>query len=455
MFSDASTISTDLDAMTEVTALIEARAVTCVLQPIVRLSSGEIVAYEALARGPLGTRWESPVELFRAARVIGRGAELDWLCRARAVEAAAAAHLPKPVALFINTEPGTVGVPCPADLAPTLARVGGRVRIVHELTERAVAHEPATMVAAAAASRRAGCGVGLDNVGGDPAVLALMALIRPDVVKLDPYLLRSSLEPQTVALVEAVNDYARATGAVIAAAGIETEQHRHIARALGATVGQGWLLGHPGQLMDRPACPRDPLPGVRPLGLGTTPLAHLVGRSGPVTPFDLVAARRPIARASAGMLLPIARRLESAALDCTAPVVLLSCLAQPGDLTPDQRAWYATLASRAALVGVTGRRLTPCREPGLVVAGTAEPDRLAEEWNIIVIGANVAGALVARRSGPRRGGPERAGAGAGNGAGAGSGVGAGSVGDRLEYAVTYDRDLVLAAARAVLDRMTA
>ncbi|GAB3857779.1 hypothetical protein ACFPIJ_18485 [Dactylosporangium cerinum] len=45
--------------------VIDARAVTTVFQPIVRLDSWrrhrpEVVGYEALTRGPAGTPWEAP-----------------------------------------------------------------------------------------------------------------------------------------------------------------------------------------------------------------------------------------------------------------------------------------------------------------------------------------------------------------------------------------------------------
>ncbi len=44
----------------------------------------------------------------------------------------------------------------------------------------------------------------------------------------------------------AVNDYAEASGALLLAEGIATEQHLTMARALGARLGQSWLFGRPG-----------------------------------------------------------------------------------------------------------------------------------------------------------------------------------------------------------------
>jgi hypothetical protein len=71
-------------AAAEVRELLAADAIRSVYQPIVDLDSGEVVAYEALARGPVGSSLERPDLLFAAPRRCGLVAELDWACRAAA-----------------------------------------------------------------------------------------------------------------------------------------------------------------------------------------------------------------------------------------------------------------------------------------------------------------------------------------------------------------------------------
>ena len=482
--------------MTEVTALIEARAVTPVFQPVVQLTSGEPVGFEALARGPAGTRWESPVELFCAAAAIGRTVELDWACRARATEAALAAGLARTVALFVNTEPATLDTPCPLDLRPVLARAATRLRTVLELTERAVASEPAALLAAARAGRRSGCGVAFDNVGGDPAVLALLALAAPEIVKFDPYLLCRPLRSETVRMVNAVNEYAERSGAMIIATGIETEEQLRTARAMGATAGQGWLLGRPAPLLARrPAshraqtsatpridasraevpridASRTEVPradgsraGAPRVDGSRTPSAWSGVVAGRQTPYDIVTARRAVATVPAAMLLPVARRLEALALEAAEPLAVLSCLRWPGALGADQWDWYAALARRAALVGLFGPDLRSGSVPGATVSELPLGDRLRGEWSVIVVGQQFAAALVARASAPaparffgwrmstgrsgvlRAPGPVRRSRTVG-----GPPLPVGGP-DRLQFAVSYDRDLVLAAAGPLLDRL--
>jgi sensor c-di-GMP phosphodiesterase-like protein len=58
--------------LSSVEDVIDARAVVAVYQPLVDLLTGEVVGYEALARGPQGSPWERPDVLFAAARACGR-----------------------------------------------------------------------------------------------------------------------------------------------------------------------------------------------------------------------------------------------------------------------------------------------------------------------------------------------------------------------------------------------
>ena len=71
-----------------ISRLISSGDVRALYQPIVDLDSGEIVAFEALARGPEGSALESPAKLFGEAARHGLVGELDRLCRSVAIEGA-------------------------------------------------------------------------------------------------------------------------------------------------------------------------------------------------------------------------------------------------------------------------------------------------------------------------------------------------------------------------------
>ncbi|MER7005767.1 EAL domain-containing protein [Dactylosporangium sp. NPDC000555] len=426
--------------------VLDLRAVTTVFQPIVRLDPWqhdrrEVVGYEALTRGPAGTPWEEPLRLFEAAAERGRLAELDWACRAGAYRAAIDAGLPPGLTLFVNAEPAALSEPCPPDLAPAILDAQLRLRVVTEMSERAVGGDPAVPLAAAEACRAAGWGVALDDVGAWPGSLSVLPFVQPDVVKLDRHLTQQPGGVFAARVVNAVAAYAERAGAAVLAEGIETREHLAAALGMGATLGQGWLFGRPGPLPDDVAgrtcslavpfvAPPAPSPDARRPARAGQPGARS-SRTGHSTPYEVVAARRPTAEATKRMLLPLSRCLEAQALDPAEPPMLLASLQEGGHFTPATARRYAAAAETAALVAVLGTELPGVPAPGVRGVALASDDALRGEWNVIVVGPHFAGALVARDLADA--GPD--------------------AGRRFTYALTYDRDLVLDAARALLHRI--
>ncbi|GII21008.1 sensor domain-containing phosphodiesterase [Planosporangium mesophilum] len=403
--------------------VLDERAITTVFQPLVHLDTYETVGFEALSRGPVGSPWYEPSALFPAAQAAGRLAELDWMCRVLAYQQALRADLDQSIALFVNTEPLALRTECPADLAPWLETARRRLRVVTEMTERAVAADPSALLTAAATARSSGWGVAFDDVGANPASLALMPFVHPDVVKLDMHLVHHPHRPEVARVVNAVVAYAERTGATILAEGIETEEHLATARSMGARVGQGWYFGRAQRLRQPPPPPRDPLAFV-PAPETAAPASRAEAR----TPFEIVSARRPTSLSTKRMLLPISQYLEAKATDRTEPPVLLSCFQEGRHLTPATVRRYTDIADTAALVAVLATDVDEEPIQGVRGAQLTYDDPLRGEWNVIVVGPHFTGALVARDLGDS--GPEMA--------------------RRFEYALTYDRGLVLAAARSLL-----
>ncbi|MDT5027652.1 MAG: hypothetical protein QOE61_4078 [Micromonosporaceae bacterium] len=399
--------------------LVDERRVATVFQPIVNLQSGQVVGYEALTRGPAGSPFAQADALFAHAYKVGRAAELDWLCRAAALRHAHAAHLPNGTTLFLNVEPLSLRTPCPADLLDTITAGLHRYFVVAELTERALAHDPAAVLDAVRLAREQDVGIALDDVGAKPASLAMMPLLQPDVIKLDLWLVQSQPGPVQAQIVNAVLAEAERTGAAILAEGIESAAHARMALAMGATLGQGWRYGGPVSRPQHTAlAPRHAVPRLRIDGAAQR------------TPFEVVTKFRQAHPASKGLLLSLSRWIEYKAADPSEPTVLLASFQHARNLKGSTKDRYTELGSQAIMVAVLGEEMEPHPADGVRGTALGRLDPLALEWVVIVIGPHFAAALVAVRE-----------------------TGATQRVSPFSYAITYDRELALAAARPLLHRM--
>lgn len=411
--SGPAAVSDDQDD--EFSRILAHRAVEPVFQPIVSLEDGLTVGFEALIRGPEGSRFCTPDALFAEAARRGAVVELDWICGTAACEAALAADLEVP--LFLNVEPETFGSTPPPEFAGSFARASSRLDLVIEVTERVV-RDPAALIRSVVGARRARGRIALDDVGVDPTSLGMMALVRPDVIKLDRALVQGrSAEWAQAFVVNAVLTEAGRTGAAVLAEGIETAEHLGTARAMGARLGQGWLFGRPGPLPA--AVERAPfaLPRVTELP------------SGSVTPYGVVRDRVPIAEVTSQMLVPIGRLLEQMALRTDDATMFFATVPE---LDGDTRLTFNHIARRGVTVTAYGPDLV-APGPGIQAVPLAADDPLAAERVVIVIGSYFAAALVARVHGPA--------------------VATAGAEPTYDIALTYDRLLVIEAARTLIDRI--
>jgi hypothetical protein len=265
-----------------------------------------------------------------------------------------------------------------------------------------------------------GWGVALDDVGAEPAGLAVLPLVRPDVIKLDLRLLRGRTTAEVAHIVNTVRAQAERTDAAVLAEGIETINHARAAAATGATIGQGFLYGHPGPLP--PAMP----PSGEPIRLQRDPVA-----ADAPTPWQVVAGAREPALASKDLLAEMSMHLEHKGLDAAEPNVLLACFQEARHFTPATQGRFEFLATRAAFIGALGHGMPVTPVAGVRGADLAADDPLRGEWDLVVIGPSFAAALVARDRGDQGPDPLR----------------------RFDYVITHDRELVIRAAEPLLRRL--
>jgi EAL domain-containing protein (putative c-di-GMP-specific phosphodiesterase class I) len=376
-----------------------------VYQPVVDLRDGRVVGYEALVRGGPTSPHGSPAEMFALARSEHVVAEFDAACRAAAVRGFEHEGA-SPFALFLNAAADTLG-----DAAEIVAPA--RHTIVIEITEGALVARPDVLLRALTQFRSQGWGVALENVGADSRSLALMSLLYPDVIKLDLRRLQQRSPEDIARIVGAVGAESERRQAVVLVEGIDSEEQLAAARAFGAQLGQGFLLGEPA-----------PLPSPMPEPGRPFRLTSSGGDPGGDSPYLRVTnwkrparGSRELAQRTAGLILR-----QAAALGETA--VLLAAYPHEAHLSADEAAELRELAGKLAFVGALGA--PPELAEAGIRTGTLPPgDTLRGTWTVVALGPGLAACFVARESED----------------------------GTYELATSYDRDLVVESALLIMARL--
>jgi diguanylate cyclase (GGDEF)-like protein len=204
---------------------------TIVLQPIVDITTGEIVAEEALSRFESG----DTLAAFESAHRLGRGPELEMIALAAALKLRRPDRM-----LALNITLDTLVTARAHELLPEDLR-----GIILEITEHGeVDHLPGTDEILARLRTR-GCAIAIDDWGKGHSNLDRMLRLRPEIIKLDLSLVQGHEAPYHRAVIHAITSWAEEVGALVCAEGIETPHQRTELAALGVHLGQGYLFGRP------------------------------------------------------------------------------------------------------------------------------------------------------------------------------------------------------------------
>ncbi len=208
-----------------------------VFQPIVDLARGTVLGFEALARFP-SQPGRNPAAMFAQAHGCGLGPELE----AASISAALAVDgRPAGTWLAVNVSPSALASRPVRDALP--ADLNG---ILIELTEHELVAGDDALTAGIADLRERGALIAVDDAGAGYSGLMQVMHVRPDVVKLDRDLTDGiHADPAKTALVEAFVRFARRTGAVLCAEGVETLEDLTTLADLDVSWGQGYVLGRP------------------------------------------------------------------------------------------------------------------------------------------------------------------------------------------------------------------
>jgi diguanylate cyclase (GGDEF)-like protein len=234
-----------------VTRLLEGGSITTMFQPIVSLDDGEVMGYEALARPEGFAAMDSVEPVFEAARIGGQIRDLDWLCRRRAVEEAI--RLPAGKPLFLNISAAALLDPIHGvDQLLLLLSNAGRAptTVVLEITEHERIRDYDILARVLASYRAEGIRFALDDVGEGHSTLELLAASSSEFLKLGRSLTMTSTKVGSRAAMDATMAFARVSGAVVIAEGVENEFVADLMKAGGIRLGQGFGLGKPTMAAD-------------------------------------------------------------------------------------------------------------------------------------------------------------------------------------------------------------
>lgn len=222
-------------------------ALTAVFQPVIRVDTGLVVAYEGLIRSSLPHFNLTPPDLLDLARARGRLGEFELAAARCVAEHFAASGLPG--RLLVNLSSYAIvqeGVRS-EDVIEALSVPGfdlGRVTI--EITERDIVENPARLAHALGFLRARGIRVALDDFGNGHSNFEMWNEVQPEIVKIDRYLINGLAHSvERLAIVRALCSVAETLGADLVGEGVEEEADLRMLRELGIPYAQGFLIARP------------------------------------------------------------------------------------------------------------------------------------------------------------------------------------------------------------------
>jgi diguanylate cyclase (GGDEF)-like protein/PAS domain S-box-containing protein len=246
------TVMARLEVRSSLERAIDDDALLLEYQPIVALTDGEPVGFEALLRWDHPTRGRlSPDEFIDVAEESGLITVIGEWVLATAARAAGewtagasgrAPYLSVNVSARQFRSAGFIAAVDrlfdETDIPPT--------RMMLEITESLLLRDDETVWQDLAHLRRAGVRIAIDDFGTGYSALTYLRHVPLDMIKLDRSFTQSMVvSVQQRELVQGIVGLADILGLEVVAEGIETQQERAVAAQIGCTCGQGFLFSRP------------------------------------------------------------------------------------------------------------------------------------------------------------------------------------------------------------------
>lgn len=225
-----------------------------VYQPIFAADSQQLCGFEALVRWQhpeLGLMWPEQFLLSAEARrlIVPIG---SWALRSACMAAAAWIS---PISVYVNVSPTQLSDPEFIDVLLLALTQSGLApsRLTLEVTEMAFAVEDQTLISSTVKKiLDLGVHLCLDEFGVGYSSLAYITRIRFSSIKIDRVFVAdlSSEAREAISAVRAATAIGQSLGIEVVAVGVESEKQVELARELGCTQLQGYILGMPMSAQD-------------------------------------------------------------------------------------------------------------------------------------------------------------------------------------------------------------
>jgi EAL domain-containing protein (putative c-di-GMP-specific phosphodiesterase class I) len=229
--------------------ILEPGNLSVVFQPIFEVGDREpsLFGLECLIRGPAGTNGERPAVLFEYVRRKHAEAVTDRACVAAALREAG--NLPVLPRLSLNVHASTLARD-PGFPAALLDHAQAASIPVELLVVEIVEHSPPLDVPGFRRCldelRAAGVSIALDDVGLGQSNYKMILDVRPDIYKLDRYLVAGALhDPYRQIILDSLARMVRRLEARAVAEGVEDAHELVAVESAGIDLVQGFIFAHP------------------------------------------------------------------------------------------------------------------------------------------------------------------------------------------------------------------
>jgi diguanylate cyclase (GGDEF)-like protein len=214
-------------------------------QPLIDLSSRELVGFEALARWRSPTRGFVEAESFiEVAETTGLIGPLTLSVMEQALKEARA--WPSHLKIAVNVSPVQFRDRTLAEQIMKVLSLTGfpAHRLEIEITEGSLLEDRETVLTIINSLKNVGISISLDDFGTGYASLAQMNSLPVDRIKIDKSFISTIVKSeQTAAIVNTIASLGHTLNVPITAEGVESEHIRSALKEFGCTEAQGWLFG--------------------------------------------------------------------------------------------------------------------------------------------------------------------------------------------------------------------